>query len=290
MNKKLWIIVDCNYIISRAFHTSVKTIDGDSEDVEQAAMVALHMFMRDIAKFQSDFETDNIAFCFDSKESKRREIFPAYKMDRKAVKDKESEFQKQIRDELFGKFDSLRDVLPEMGYENVFHQEGYEADDLIAEIFLNAEDGNQEIIVSADRDLYQLLTSGKTEIYNPRSKKVMTEDWFVEEHGVSPQQWPLVKAIAGGKDNIDGVRGVGIKRACDYINGTLKQHTQAAQAIRESTDLIEKNLILTELPFPEIERIKLKPNRLTHKSWMRGMSLLGLDTPPPNFIKRSRAS
>jgi 5'-3' exonuclease len=96
---------------------------------------------------------------------------------------------------------------------------GVEADDLIATRWQHAMDvGGRCVVVSADRDLWQLLRPAacsqlmrfKTNRGNVVSPTWKTYSDFVEDYGFEPHRWPLYKAIAGDKsDNIAGVFGLG---------------------------------------------------------------------------------
>ena len=87
-----------------------------------------------------------------------------------------------------------------------------EADDIISYVcrysFLQ---GQQKVIVSSDKDFYQLLDQ-KTILYRPVQKKLLTQNTVLEEHGIHPNNFALARAIVGDKsDNLDGVPGIGLK-------------------------------------------------------------------------------
>lgn len=116
-----------------------------------------------------------------------------------------------------------------------FDVPGVEADDVIGTLSRRAvAEGMQVAIVSTDQDFYQLLGPGVQMLKPPKKgeKGVVggmcpyNEVAFLAEHGVTPQQWPDVKALAGDtSDNIPGVRGIGRKRAASMIAqaGSLEQ-------------------------------------------------------------------
>jgi DNA polymerase I len=100
---------------------------------------------------------------------------------------------------------------------------GVEADDLIATRWQHGIDtGCRMLLVSADRDLFQLLRPASTcqlTGFNTERGKVIKPRYqtytdFVDEFGFTPLQWPLFKAIYGDKtDNVPGIETLGEKAA-----------------------------------------------------------------------------
>lgn len=86
-----------------------------------------------------------------------------------------------------------------------------EADDVIAYLSNFHYRGNDKVIISSDKDFYQLI-SEETILYSPTWKKHVGVEEVVEKYGIHPNNFCLAKAIAGDKsDNISGVKGVGFK-------------------------------------------------------------------------------
>jgi hypothetical protein len=87
-----------------------------------------------------------------------------------------------------------------------------EGDDVIAHLCRYQYKKRRKIIVSNDRDFYQLLDAD-TSIYSPQSKRIHTQvDVEKEFFGIKPQNFALAKALCGdASDNIDGVKGLGFK-------------------------------------------------------------------------------
>lgn len=137
-----------------------------------------------------------------------------------------------------------------------------EGDDLIAQMVkqLTKDELINTVVVSVDSDLYQLL--GYCSIHNPRSKEMMTRERFLKMHqGLTPEQWPMVKALAGDSvDNIRGIEGVGSVYATRYVLGTLPASSKAYSAIISplSQELVTKNLELVSLPHPRTQPIQLQ--------------------------------
>jgi DNA polymerase-1 len=101
---------------------------------------------------------------------------------------------------------------------------GYEADDIIATLATRSRDnGDDVIIVTGDRDTYQLVEDPHVKVlYNRRgvSDYVLYDEAGIKERtGVTPAQYPEYAAMRGDpSDNLPGVPGVGGKTAAKLIN------------------------------------------------------------------------
>jgi 5'-3' exonuclease len=88
-----------------------------------------------------------------------------------------------------------------------------EGDDVIAFLCRSIFSDKEKVIVSADKDMYQLLDMN-TKIYSPHRKRFITSDDVFDEHRVRANNFALIKSICGDvSDNIPGVKGIGIKTA-----------------------------------------------------------------------------
>lgn len=206
-------------------------------------------FLSEILKLAEKFQTNQFIFCWDSRHSYRKEIEPEYKGNRGDM----SELQRATIEDAHIQFDLLRnEILPAMGFKNIFLQSGYEADDLIAWIVYRCPDNY--IIATSDDDLLQLLTNSlkcPVKIYNLAKKVIFTEDDFTKKYGIKPSDWSKVKAIGGcTSDNVRGIPGVGPESAIKYINGALKEG-QIKQKIESEIGKIQTEhcMRLTHLPF-----------------------------------------
>ena len=93
---------------------------------------------------------------------------------------------------------------------------GVEADDIVAYLANDtySETNNAVLIVSSDKDFYQ-LTNKKVMVYRPFSQEVLDGKDVFEKTGVHPRNFALYRALVGGdsSDNIKGVKGIGEKTA-----------------------------------------------------------------------------
>ncbi|HWC51144.1 MAG TPA: DNA polymerase I, partial [Nitrospira sp.] len=108
----------------------------------------------------------------------------------------------------------------------VVRKAGYEADDLIGTLAVQAEQaGYDVVIVTGDKDMFQLVTS-KIRIYDPVKGKWVGEAECRERFGVEPARVVEVMGLMGDStDNIPGVRGIGEKTATKLIAqfGTIEE-------------------------------------------------------------------
>jgi DNA polymerase I len=120
-------------------------------------------------------------------------------------------------------FDMIRSVLGSLAIP-VVTAEGYEADDVLATLATEARDrGHPVIIVTGDRDSYQLVEDPYVRVlYNRRgvSDYALYDEAGIEERtGVRPEKYPLLAALRGDpSDNLPGVPGVGEKTAAKLVN------------------------------------------------------------------------
>lgn len=187
-------------------------------------------------------------FAWDSSRSLRREIFPEYKMRRRATRDAKSEEEREYDASARRQMTLLRKyVLPEMGFNNQWLMNGLESDDVMALLLTKVK--GDAALVTTDHDLYQCLGTGVV-IYNPITKRTVTAFDFKKEWGIEPYMWSQVLSIAGcDTDEVPGVQGVGAKTAIKYLKGELRGDGALARRIRESADVIERNAKLVTLPF-----------------------------------------
>ena len=114
--------------------------------------------------------------------------------------------------------------------------EGYEADDMIATLSVQArEAGGRVTIISSDKDLMQLVGGG-VEMLDAMKNRRIDRDGVHEKFGVYPERVVDVQALAGDSvDNVPGAPGIGIKTAALLINeyGTLEELLNRAGEIKQ---------------------------------------------------------
>lgn len=103
---------------------------------------------------------------------------------------------------------------------NVIISKDCEADDIIGYTCRHLEyfGFTESIIVSTDKDFYQLI-SDKVKIYNPISKKHISEKEIEDEYNIQSKNWLVAKAIVGdNSDNIGGIEKIGFKTVAKLLN------------------------------------------------------------------------
>lgn len=268
-----WLVLDANYLCHRA-RWAMKDLSWKG-----APTGVIYGFLQTVLQLEERFQTDRIAFCFDSAVSKRQEIYPDYKANRKNRKPmtkEEQTFEKDFRREVM----NLRNAyLPMIGFRNIYFQSGYESDDLIAAFCsLSIPMSCEAVIVTADEDLFQCIT-GKVSVFNPQKHVRMTLQKFWSQYGITPDQWPQVKAIAGcSSDNIPGVPGIGQKTALQYIKCTLKEDSATERKIiaeQRAKEPLETYYRLVKLPFEGVQTPQIEKDAVSPQGWDRVCKALG---------------
>jgi DNA polymerase-1 len=86
-----------------------------------------------------------------------------------------------------------------------------EADDVIGYLVKNRLKEKKVVIVSSDKDYYQLLSENTTQ-WSPGQKKFVTENLVLEKFGINVVNFCTARSIIGDpSDNIGGVKGAGFK-------------------------------------------------------------------------------
>ncbi len=158
-----------------------------------------------------DEQPTHVAVCFDiSRATFRMEVFPEYKANRTSSPD---EFRPQVS--------LIREVLDALMIK-VVTAEGYEADDVIATLAVQAEaQGFEVLILTGDRDAFQLVSPQVTVLYPKRGVSELSrmDPAAVEErYGLTPAQYPDFAALRGDpSDNLPSIPSVGEKTAAKWI-------------------------------------------------------------------------
>ncbi|MEU2182522.1 DNA polymerase I [Streptomyces thermolilacinus] len=212
---------------------------------------AVYGFASMLANTLRDEAPTHFAVAFDvSRKTWRSQDFPEYKANRSATPD---EFKGQV--ELIGELlDTMNAVR--------FAVDGFEADDIIATLATQAEAAGFEVlIVTGDRDSFQLVSDHVTVLYPTKGVSELTRftpEKVREKYGLSPSQYPDFAALRGDpSDNLPGIPGVGEKTATKWINqfGSFQELVERAdevkgkvgQALRDHLESVKLNRHLTEL-------------------------------------------
>lgn len=201
--KEKLVLIDGNSLINRAFYALPLLSNSDGEYSN-----AVYGFCNILIKIIETQQPKYMAVAFDfGKKTFRHQIFADYKAGRH-----------KTPEELIAQFPLLKLVLESMNIKFV-EIEGIEADDLIGT--LSKKFDVQKIIVSGDRDLFQLVDKNTTVAFTQKGISQtlnVTPDNIKEVYGVGAEQVVSLKALMGdSSDNIKGVEGVGPKTALSLI-------------------------------------------------------------------------
>ncbi|MFF4363419.1 DNA polymerase I [Streptomyces sp. NPDC001604] len=212
---------------------------------------AIYGFASMLANTLRDEEPTHFAVAFDvSRKTWRSEEFTEYKANRSKTPD---EFKGQV--ELIG------ELLDAMNASR-FAVDGFEADDVIATLATQAEaEGFEVLIVTGDRDSFQLVSEHTTVLYPTKGVSELTRftpEKVFEKYGLTPAQYPDFAALRGDpSDNLPGIPGVGEKTAAKWINqfgsfAALVERVEevkgkAGQNLREHLEAVKLNRRLTEM-------------------------------------------
>ena len=254
-----YLVLDTKSLAYRALYSTPDLRNGDDPTG------VLYGVLRDLKSFAREFQADHVVACFDSRQSNREKLDPGYKESRRKNRKKKTPEELRALDGMEKQVRALRkDILPRLGVQ-CLREVGYEADDLMARVCHAVRkavaDLSTATLVSADKDLYQLLCDRVT-VYHPSKGKTpgrtVTERSFRTEYGIDPWKWQVAKAIAGcSTDDVPGVAGVGDKTACLVIAGKdhrmKKAITDFCDTPRYALNLRLVQLPLAGCPFVELE-------------------------------------
>jgi DNA polymerase-1 len=172
---------------------------------------AVYGFTSMLINVLRDEKPTHVVVCFDRSEPTfRHEEYVEYKAGRRETPD---DFRSQIS-LIFELLEALRVPFVSVA--------GFEADDLIATLATQAvEDGMDVLIVSGDRDAFQLVGDQVTVLYPRKGVSDlarMTPAAVTERYGVPPERYRELAALVGeSSDNLPGVPGVGPKTAAKWL-------------------------------------------------------------------------
>lgn len=208
------LVVDGDNFAHRAYHSSPKTIVGADGKPINAIVGLVNMVL--VAWRREKPRAVFVAWDTLGVDTYRNKLWPAYQSGRV--------FDQEIIDQLA----LLPTVCRAFGF-GTHQQAGYEADDLMASAAKQeVEDGGTCLLMTADRDSYQLVSDKVTVLSpqrgNPEPARIGPKE-VVERMGVLPEQVRDFKAICGdSSDKIPGAKGIGEKGAASLLlqHGTLE--------------------------------------------------------------------
>lgn len=247
-NQPTLLLIDGHSLAFRAFYA----LNPDNFKNQQGQHTnAVHGFISMMLSILENEKPTHLCVAFDvSRESFRTKEYPEYKATRG-----------ETPEEFIGQTELLVEALAAMRITSV-SREDYEADDLIASLARQGEqEGFRVLIVSGDRDTFQLISDTTTILYPIKgvmNLARMDDAAVTEKYGVSAKQYQDLAALVGEtSDNLPGIPGVGPKTAAKWLQqyGTLDAILQSAseiagkvgETLREKSDLAVRNRRLNNL-------------------------------------------
>lgn len=172
-------------------------------------------FMKTLQRISREIQPKSIYVCWEGGGSqRRRKLLPEYKLGRKSEKlnrfygDDIPESEENRKHQLMSLISMLKNVPVCQVY--VADCEG---DDIIAHLCRGRFSGENKVIVSSDKDLYQLLDD-KTSLYSLHKKHLINASEIFEEYRIKAYNFAIAKALCGDPgDNVPGIKGLGFKTA-----------------------------------------------------------------------------
>ncbi len=238
-----YLLIDGHSQAFRAFfgvRTPLITSRGEST-------TAVFGFFRKLFSVLREYQPDGVAVAFDKGATWRHEEFGEYKATRDAMPD---EMRPQM-DRIEQVLEALK--IPTLTLEN------FEADDILGGLARQAADeGHDVLILSGDRDMFQLVSDRVKVLYTSGGPSPTTLAYGVPEvaeryGGLDPEQFLEMKALVGdNSDNIPGVQGVGEKTAMRFLKeyGSLEglyshideiRGPKTQQNLRDAEENVQRN-------------------------------------------------
>ncbi len=219
-------LLDGHALIYRAFYAMISRPLTTSSGENTSAPYGLARFL---IKLLEEEKPDYVGVVFDAGDSFRTEVLPEYKATRA-----------KMPEELEASIPRCREILEGFRIPAI-EVEDWEADDVIGTLAAQAgEEGLQTVIISGDKDFYQLV-GPRTALLNPGrgGPGGVEREWVTPENarerlGVRPEHVTDYLALIGdSSDNIPGVRGIGEKTAPRLIDefGSLEDILERAEEV-----------------------------------------------------------
>lgn len=205
---RTFAVIDGNSLMHRAFHAVPPTMNAPDGRPTNAIFGFLNMFLKMI----DAFNPDGVVVAFDKgKPRVRMEMLPQYKAQRPPMDP-----------DLHAQFPMIKELLAALNVP-ILQSEGWEGDDILGTMArLGEQAGCDMLLVTGDRDMYQLVTEHVNVVSTRKGLSdvaIMTPE-SVDDlyHGITPALVPDFYGLKGDtSDNIPGVPGIGPKKASALI-------------------------------------------------------------------------
>ena len=214
-------LVDSSMYVFRAWHS----MPDEFRDADDQPVNAVHGFTRFVLEVMERYRPTRLVFAFDAalESNFRNDLYPAYKANRDPAPE-----------ELKRQFQYCQQVCRALGFV-VLADARYEADDLIGTALSHVRGlGHSGLILSADKDLAQLLGDGDVQWDYARNER-WGSDGVKPRYGVHAHQMADYLGLTGDAvDNIPGVPGIGAKTAATLLGhfGSLDALLERVEEVR----------------------------------------------------------
>lgn len=264
------LLIDSSFIAYQAMYTMDSLTNNDMPSG------VIFGFLNRILAIGTKFKSNDLVFCFDSKKSFRRDVYPEYKQKRK---ENLSEDDKQKRQIMQRQIELLRtEILPLIGFRNNIMVDGLESDDIMAKLAISSI--NPVILVTSDADMFQCLYP-HVSIYNPSKQIMFTMKDFYDKYGFPFWKWPWAKSYMGcSTDNVEGINGIGEKTIADFFNGKLKPGSKKLELLisDEAKEIYKRNWPLVSLPHKNTPELSLVGNKFSKKGFVQVCESYGINS------------
>lgn len=268
MTPRVLLCVDMSFQVYRAaashpMLTSRRTFTG-----------GLYGFLTTLAKMVRETQATHIAFCQDRKPYRRSLMYPEYKQLRR--KNADEELLKMYKQSMA----LVLDILAGAGL-TVWGIDGFESDDLIGHCATKYRHRFTKIYAgSNDSDLYQLFAVAPNfYVYRKSITDLMETRALWSQHRLTPAQFMMASALQGTHNDIEGIKGVGVKTAA-----TIATTAVLLRSYRERyADIIDRNLALIKLPHPDFPRdttIPIRQADFNPRALYRALGRYDIDVTP----------
>jgi len=227
-------------------------------------------YMKTLQKLSREMKPDRIIVCWDGKDgsTRRRIDNKNYKEGRKPLRlnwENNQTEEDTLKNKLW-QTSRLMEYLNNMPVCQLMYA-STEADDIIS-LVCKELPNDQKIIISSDKDFYQLLDD-KTIIYRPVQNEFVNRKKILEEFGIHPNNFAISRAICGdNSDNLSGVKGAGLATVAKRFpflkeekSATFEDIFEACktdskvklyESVLSSQHLIQNNYKIMQLYMPSI--------------------------------------
>jgi DNA polymerase I len=264
------LAVDGDSLAHRAFHALPKSIrDGDGQPANMIVGFAnMLVFVWEAERPRAVF----VGFDTVMEPTYRHELLPGYQAGR------------DFPPELTSQLDRLPELVEALGFAWA-KKEGYEADDfLAAAVRVEEERGGQTLVLTSDRDLFQLASRRTTLLLPRRGVSELDRvgpEGVRERYGIEPSQVADFIALRGdSSDKIPGAKGIGPGRAATI----LREHESLDGAIeagvfQEQAEALRTYLRIARLqyeaPVPELPDAQPRWREAAELAERWGLNALG---------------